>query len=463
MRRWLALVAAFFVALAGALPANAQERRLALIIANEAYVSPGLGRLPGTKGDAAVMSNALRQAGFEVRVASDLGRLQMVDALSAFARDLQEAGPNGVGFLYYSGHGMADSPRGKNYLIPVDATIRATTDLPVVALSLDSQLEAIELAGAGGTIIVIDACRNMPISFRRDGRGMAPMNAVTDTLIAFSTQPGEIASDSGLYARTLAAELVKPGTEIAIVFQRVQASVANATNRTQRPRYDNGLLTPLTVMAARTAAPPVVAASPAAPVSQSIDFETIFPDTNRGPGRCILREKKKWYRPRSDSVCDHAGEPDPASASKCFRKDGSSYTPQGGRCMEEFGRIGVEGVANPLRFDGVYWRTYQLVGSSATEFIRFYPDGRAAYGNTHNMDGKNSQTLQNAAAKISYEATRHKGSYQLSVFKSVYPHFFPSYVVGGLGDGDVEANGALRLQRGSSINRYSFMPVSFTQ
>ncbi|HMO26624.1 MAG TPA: caspase family protein, partial [Tepidisphaeraceae bacterium] len=148
--------------------------------------------------------------------------------------------------VYYAGHGIEVG--GENYLIPIDATIRATTDLPVVALALDDQLAAIELAGAGGTIFVIDACRNTPLSLTRNGRGFAPMNAATDTLIAFSTAPGEIAEDDGLYARTLAEEIALPGVDISTVFQRVQVRVAEATKRKQRPRYDNGLLSPLVMV-----------------------------------------------------------------------------------------------------------------------------------------------------------------------------------------------------------------------
>lgn len=254
--------------------ASAQTtKRIALIIANETYASPNLGALPGTQTDANVMSQALARAGFAVKVERNLTRTAMQNALSVFASELQTLGPYGVGFLYYSGHGMADGPRGRNYLIPVDAHIRATTDLPVVALALDDQLAAIELSGAGGTIFVIDACRNTPVSFTRSGRGFAPMSAATDTLIAFSTQPGEIAEDDGLYARTLAAEIVVPGVDVATVFQRVQTKVANTTKRKQRPRYDNGLLSPLVLTANFTAISDLLRTQPTetpapAPLSQ---------------------------------------------------------------------------------------------------------------------------------------------------------------------------------------------------
>lgn len=236
--------------IAGALCADgatAQQRegRLALIIANEAYVAENLGRLPGTQRDAEVMRDALERAGFEVTVHTNLERIPMRDAIRNFARQLGRLGQEGVGFLYYSGHGIADDPNGTNYLIPVDAEIDALTDLPIMGLSLTEYLQMIELAHARATVVVIDACRNTPVSFGRAVRGLAPVAASTDTLIAFSTQPGEVAADDGLYARLLAQEFVKPGANAAGVFQAVQSAVADQTGRRQRPRYDNGILQPL--------------------------------------------------------------------------------------------------------------------------------------------------------------------------------------------------------------------------
>ena len=259
---------------AGAAPAQQREARIALIIANEAYASANLGRLPGTQRDAALMRTALQRSGFTVTALNNLNRTQMRDAIRNFARQLGAAGSNGVGFFYYSGHGISEDPHGRNYLIPVDADISAITDLPIEAISLNEQLESIELAHARATIIVIDACRNTPMTFSRGGRGLAPVDAGTDTLIAFSTQPGETASDDGLYARVLSQELVRPGADSAGVFQRVQSSVAESTQRRQRPRYDNGLLAPVVFVPGTP--PPVSAPVASAPPP----VQTAPPSTN---------------------------------------------------------------------------------------------------------------------------------------------------------------------------------------
>lgn len=244
MRHWLfGLIALCAGALVpGDAPAQQGETRIALIIANEAYVSPNLGRLPGTQRDAALMQAALQRAGFQVSVRANLTRAQMRFELSSFANRLSQLGARGVGFLYYAGHGVADGARGQNYLVPVDAQISGVPDLPATSLALSDELDGIALAGARATILVIDACRNTPTALRRGGRGLAAVDARTDTLIAFSTEANETASDDGLYARVLSEELQRPGVDAIAVFARVQSRVAAATNREQRPRFDNGLL-----------------------------------------------------------------------------------------------------------------------------------------------------------------------------------------------------------------------------
>lgn len=266
MRHWLfALIVLCGGALgAGDAPAaGVGEARIALIIANDGYAAANLGRLPGTQNDAAAMRAALERANFRVTLLTNLAREPMRQALQAFAASLADQGPLGVGFLYYSGHGIADDPRsGRNYLIPVDAQIARITDLPSQALALDEQLEALELAHARATVIVIDACRNTPVALGRGARGLAPVPARSDTIIAFSTGPGEVAADDGLYARTLAQELAQPGVDIETVFARVQRAVGAQTGRQQVPEYRSRLIEPVVFVAATGAAPQGAGALP---------------------------------------------------------------------------------------------------------------------------------------------------------------------------------------------------------
>lgn len=222
------------------------EKRIALVIANEAYTAPNLGRLPGTKVDAQRIASALVRAGFPApRVVTDVNRDALRAAVRNFVRQLAEAGPDAVGFFYYSGHGIADSRRGQNYLIPIDANITTAAELPLAAEPLDEALDAIEGAGVRAVFVVIDACRSTPTSMTRGSKGLLPTRGRTDTLVAFATAPGETAADDGLYSRVLAEELVRPGANSVTLFAQVQQAVARATGRRQIPQFLSSLVDPV--------------------------------------------------------------------------------------------------------------------------------------------------------------------------------------------------------------------------
>lgn len=262
-----------------AAPAHAAERRIALVIGEAAYSAASLGRLTGTRRDADRMEAALRAAGFaEVLRRDDLGKAALAQAISDFARRLADAGPDAVGFLYYSGHGMADTRRGANFLIPIDADIRSAVDLPLYAQPMDDVLDAVESAGAKAVFVVFDACRSSPSAISRGGKGLLPMRGRSDTLVAFATAPGETAADDGLYASVLAEELRRPGSESTTLFQRVQNLVAKRTERQQVPQFTSSLVeTVQFVLAAAPVAAAVPAGLPRDPADEDArDWATAF-------------------------------------------------------------------------------------------------------------------------------------------------------------------------------------------
>src|SRR5262249_18562597 len=93
-----------FVLLLGAFPAHA-ERRIALVIGNKDYKT-GVGPLANPLNDIRLVGDALKSVGFEIRKpVENATRSEMLGAIYAFASALKSAGPDAVGFLYYSGHG----------------------------------------------------------------------------------------------------------------------------------------------------------------------------------------------------------------------------------------------------------------------------------------------------------------------------------------------------------------------
>src|SRR5215475_13276388 len=106
------------------LPSAVQaEKRMALLIGNQSYSST-IGALANPHNDVALLETSLKGLGFDVVTVRDAGLASLHQAVNAYARRVQAAGPNAVAFFYYSGHGAADA--GTNYLIPVDVKTTET-------------------------------------------------------------------------------------------------------------------------------------------------------------------------------------------------------------------------------------------------------------------------------------------------------------------------------------------------
>src|SRR4026209_2266706 len=84
-------------------PAHA-EKRIALLMGNQAC-KPGVGALVNPLNDTRLVGEALKAVNFEVlRPIQNATRSAMLRAVHEFASRLKAAGPDAVGFLYYSGH-----------------------------------------------------------------------------------------------------------------------------------------------------------------------------------------------------------------------------------------------------------------------------------------------------------------------------------------------------------------------
>ena len=85
------------------------EKRIALLIGNKDYKA-GVGALTNPLNDIRIVGEALKAVGFEVlKPVENAPRSAMLIAIHAFAAKLKAAGPDAVGFLYYSGHGIAST------------------------------------------------------------------------------------------------------------------------------------------------------------------------------------------------------------------------------------------------------------------------------------------------------------------------------------------------------------------
>jgi hypothetical protein len=238
------LVVIFALVLLAWSPAHA-EKRVALVIGNKDYKA-SVGPLTNPLNDIRLVSNALRSVGFEVLKPVENGtREEILRRVYEFASVLKNAGPDAVGFLYYSGHGVASA--GENYLIPVDIAEPSTEQLRIQGVK-QSEILAIlrDEAPNAAHYLVLDACRNnLQQGGRGSGKGFVPVGQQSGVLVAFSTEPGQTALDtgaeSGPYAAALAAELVKPGQSDLLMFHNIRVDVMDKTNGDQVPWTEDGI------------------------------------------------------------------------------------------------------------------------------------------------------------------------------------------------------------------------------
>ncbi len=215
-------------------PVAAQN--VALVIANSEYENTSQLANPGR--DARLISGALEQAGFEtVQLAENLDQAEFMSRLRDF-RELADGAD--AALVYFAGHGIESS--GRNWLLPVDATLDAERDMPFEAVDLERILDTLE--GAKLRIAILDACRNNPFANRWQGgnrslsRGLAPLE-VDDMLVIYAAAPGAFAYDgadgNSPFALALARRIVQPGLPVQMLGGMVRDDVLLATEGDQRP------------------------------------------------------------------------------------------------------------------------------------------------------------------------------------------------------------------------------------
>ena len=221
------------------------EKRIALVIGNSSYEHTA--SLPNPSQDAELMATVLKAQRFEVLLHRNADLKKMKRAVAEMANKVRAYGKSTVAVFYYAGHGV--QVRQSNYLIPVDARIDSEGDVDIEGLNAASVLESLSDAGASVNVVILDACRNNPYrtSFRSATRGLGRLDGPAGFLIAFSTDPGKVATDGPMggnspYTEALAAALSRPGLKIEEAFKNVRRVVYEITRGAQLPWESSSLL-----------------------------------------------------------------------------------------------------------------------------------------------------------------------------------------------------------------------------
>ncbi|MEH6700846.1 caspase family protein [Parasphingorhabdus sp.] len=257
----------FFLAAALSFAGSSVEaKKVALIIGNAEYqnTSP----LENAGNDANLVAEAAKKAGFdEVIVALD----QSVDDFRQTLRRFREQADGAdVAMVYYAGHGLEG--QGENWLVPTDAELNSSFDLPFETINLNRLMETV--SGAQVRVVVLDACRNNPFSnswragSRAVGRGLAGID-VDDVLVIYAAAPGQTASDgdgvNSPFAISLAARLPEADLPLQLLGGSVRDDVLKATGGKQRPFISASITGTPIYLAPRTPVQEVATAPGVAP------------------------------------------------------------------------------------------------------------------------------------------------------------------------------------------------------
>lgn len=228
------LLCAGFVADVLAAPEQSLSKN-ALLIANAEY--KGLGSLPNPIPDARLLGESLREIGFEVVLLENGNREQMLDAVDAFQNRLKAS--KGISLFHFGGHGIQMD--GRNYMIPAHTEIPDDRKLATRAVDLEEVMTALDAAGSFANVVVLDACRDNPLTARTRSvsRGLAAVQTQPkNTLIVYAAESGKKAED-GLFTPVFARTLAVRGLSLSRLLQQVRSEVHKLSNGQQTPgAYD---------------------------------------------------------------------------------------------------------------------------------------------------------------------------------------------------------------------------------
>ncbi|WP_017968518.1 caspase family protein [Rhizobium leguminosarum] len=248
---YLLIIAAMLLSIGTAFAAIKEEsgRRVALVIGNSVYKT--LPSLPNPANDVEEVASTLRAAGFDVTIGVNVDRIGLEDTVRRFLRSTSNAE---AGLIYYSGHGIQVG--GQNFLVPVDATLETPYDVETQTMPLDLILNHLK-QNSRVQLIFLDACRNNPFNAQKfwmaeklepvgATRGLARIDSDLGSLIAFSTEPGQVALDGtgalSPYSESFIKRASEPNKEIRQVLTDVRRDVIAMTNGKQVPWENSSLM-----------------------------------------------------------------------------------------------------------------------------------------------------------------------------------------------------------------------------
>jgi hypothetical protein len=221
--------------------AHAQDR-IALVLGNAAYTDAPL---VSPTNDALAMAEVLQSAGFVVDAKLNASRTETMQSIKQFGTRLQSPQTKFAVF-FYAGHGV--QIYGKNYLVPVSASIKSERDIESQGVELTGLLRYMQSATDRNFLVILDACRDDPFAGRYvpKDKGLSGIDDLAGTLLAFATAPGRASVEfdgekHGLYSGILLKEMQVKGARLEEIFKRTRTAVRVASRGMQIPWENTSL------------------------------------------------------------------------------------------------------------------------------------------------------------------------------------------------------------------------------
>ncbi|WP_251363802.1 caspase family protein [Epibacterium ulvae] len=254
-------------------------QNIAVVIGIQSY--DHIQDLNNTRHDAESVAKMLREFGYSVFDGYDLDKRGVEQLLRAAALNIRSQDQL---FFYYAGHGVQMGRR--NYLLTSDAALRDIHDLPFQSITLD-QVSAILGGKAAQQILMLDSCRENPVpnakvtaelgaELYEAREGFDVFRPPLNTLVAFSTSPGDTALDgepgeNSPYTAAVLRQFPERTNEDAMsVLTRIRQDVLTATADRQLP-WESSTLTNKAYVR------PIASIAPT-PLPQSAPEPQVLPD-----------------------------------------------------------------------------------------------------------------------------------------------------------------------------------------
>jgi uncharacterized caspase-like protein len=222
--------------------AQAQEKRVALVIGNGDYST--LPSLRNPENDAQTLSTALANLGFVVYLATNLTQFELTNALDLYKLKAQDSD---VSLIYYAGHSAAVGDQ--NLIFPTDFDPSSTRQLNT--LTKLSKLTELLQDGSRTNIILFDACQE-PFTLQSPTgevqlRSLAPKAPPIGTIISYASAAGHAAHDGtghhSLFTGALLDNLASPDIDIEHTLRQVRRDVIRNSQGEQVPQTNSSLVT----------------------------------------------------------------------------------------------------------------------------------------------------------------------------------------------------------------------------